>query len=386
MSSTTAPARVSEITAVFGDSHLHAEGDLLALRYDDDGQLWSVEEPGILRQWDTASGDAKTTFSLSDLETLWGFGPHARLLASASDDLSIWDARTGEVLKAISQPSWVTAFAFHPKQALVATGHDDGKVRVWDINKQKLARELSNHTEPISALAFAADGKKLAVASEDKLISLWQTSDGKYLGALEGHKDRIPALAWHPDGKRLVSAGWDTTARVWDVQSFEPVILLNYHDTQVYALAFSPDGKLLATADSGRQVPIWVRDWSVRAPGDCRSGIRPRRKWCGSLPRKNRSTRRPTAPMVNGLPAARIHTSASGTPRTVNQPGCWMGRRNRLPPWRLLRMARRWPAEVPPANQSGCSAPRMANRSSSFPIRSMVAPSRPWYFIQKAGL
>src|SRR5437867_1245319 len=106
MSFTIEPVRMTDAAVVFGDPHLHAEGELLALRYDDDGLLWSVEEPGVLRQWDTARGEARAAFPLSDLETLWAFGAHARLLASAADDLSIWDARTGNVLVTIRQPSW----------------------------------------------------------------------------------------------------------------------------------------------------------------------------------------------------------------------------------------------------------------------------------------
>lgn len=257
MTSTIFPANALPLAQVFGDPHLHVDGDVLALTFAPDGTLWSVEEPGVLRHWDAAKAKQLEWQSLSDLETLWCFSRDARVLASASNDLSFWDVSSGQVLTAVPQPSWVTALAFHPDPAFLATGHDDGIVRLWDAAGHHLVREFRLHKKPISALAFNADGSRLASAAEDKAIALWNVDDGKHQGTFNGHTDRIPGLAWHPDGKSLVSIGWDTTARIWDVQTGQPVMLLNTHANQVTALAFSKDGSLLACADSGFAVHVW---------------------------------------------------------------------------------------------------------------------------------
>jgi WD40 repeat protein len=235
----------------------HTDGELLALAFAGDDTLWSVEEPGRLRQWDVIHGQALRETLLSDLEPLWTFGGNAQLLASASDDLYLWGVAAGRKLCDISQPSWVNAVAFSSDLHYVATGHDDKCVRIWEVTTQHLLYELRGHQLPISTLAFSPDGKCLASASEDRTIRLWQVSNGQQVGVLTGHTDRIPALIWHPRGHLLVSAGWDTTARVWDVESGEPVILLNTHADQLTALAFSPDGKWLACADSAYAIHVW---------------------------------------------------------------------------------------------------------------------------------
>ncbi len=258
MASAVLPANAVPLEQVFGDPHLHIDGEMLALTFAPDGTLWSVEEPGVLRHWDPVNGRQLDWQSLSDLETLWAFSGDARVLASASDDLTFWDTSSGQVLTAVPQPSWVTALTFHPDPAYLATGHDDGVVRLWDAAGHHLVHEFRSHRRPISALAFSADGSYLATAGEDKIIILWQVKQGKYLGNLVGHTDRIPALAWHPDGKFLVSTGWDTTARVWDAATLDPVILLNSHAGQVNALAFSKDGSLLACGDSSQEDPLAV--------------------------------------------------------------------------------------------------------------------------------
>jgi WD40 repeat protein len=244
-------------TRIFGTARFHANGDLQALAFVADGSIRSVEEPGVLCHWNATTGQPLFRHHLSEVETLWVFDAEAKLLASASDDLSIWDAATGRRVATLPQPSWVTTVAFSPPGNLVATGHDDGQVRLWDIPSRRLLRELPAHTHPVSALAFRRDGKALASAGEDRIIHIWDIDTAKLLGTLRGHTDRIPALVWVPSGARLVSAGWDTTARVWDVRNGEPIILLNSHADQVNALTISPDGRLLACADSANRIHVW---------------------------------------------------------------------------------------------------------------------------------
>jgi WD40 repeat protein len=257
MAATSVPARPRPV--VFGDPKLHTDGDLAALAFAPDGSLWSVEEGGVVRCWD-GSGRQLRCFALSDLEMVWCFSADARLLASASDDLSVWETASGQIRAAIPQRGWVTALAFRSDHSLVATGHDDGAVRCWEIRGGGLVAEFRGHDRAVSALAFRGDGARLASAGEDKMIHLWDVARERRVGTLAGHTDRIPALAWHPLGRRLVSAGWDNTARVWDGDTCRPEALLDGHAAQVTALAFDAGGDLLACADASGAVHVWDFD------------------------------------------------------------------------------------------------------------------------------
>jgi WD40 repeat protein len=239
---------------------LHTERDLLALGIANDGTVWSVEEPGRLRQWNLGNRKQLNEHTLDELATVWTFNWAARLLGSASDEVAVWEISSGEQLAGWSAMSWVTALAFQPGAPVLATGHDDALICVWNWIDKKQLFDLRGHEKPVSALAFSPDRKRLASACEGRIINIWNLADGKLIGTLKGHTDRIPAVAWHPDSRRLFSAGWDTTVRVWDTHTFDPIILLNSHATQVHALTLSADGKLLASADSDNAVHLWLTD------------------------------------------------------------------------------------------------------------------------------
>ncbi|MFO0875998.1 MAG: WD40 repeat domain-containing protein [Gemmataceae bacterium] len=261
MSSTAfPPLSPSEPPRVFGAPTFHTDGDILALGVASDGVLWSVEEPGELRGWSLATRRLIVSTPLESFASLWAFNWAARLLASASDEVTVWEVASASQLASWATPAWITALAFQPGATLLATGHDDGTVRVWDWAEQKPLLELDAHGTEVSALAFSLDRKRLATAGEDKRIHLWDLETGRQVGTLQGHKDRITGLAWHPDNRRLFSSAWDTTVRVWDATTCEPIILLNSHATQVHALALSADGKLLASADSRNDLHVWDTD------------------------------------------------------------------------------------------------------------------------------
>jgi len=244
------------VTRVFGEPRFHTDGDIAALAFVADGSLRSIDEAGVLRQW-SADGRLLARYFLSDLETVWAFGPGGQLLASGNDDLLLWDTSSGQLLGRLAQDSWVTAVAFSPDGRTVASGHDDGTLRFRDTATQKLLGEIRAHPKSISAIAFVPGGERIATAGEDRTVRIWDWFSHKRLAEFKSHTDRIPALAWNPDGSLLISAGWDTSARVWRPPQADPVMLLNSHADQVHALAYSPDGKFLACADSDFDIYLW---------------------------------------------------------------------------------------------------------------------------------
>lgn len=248
------PARV---VRVLGDPRFRLEGALLALLPHWNGTTWTVEEPGILRQWNSKEGRELQHHSLSDLEMLWALGGNQPVLASAADDLTFWNAGDGTATKTIKQPAWITALSLRTDGSMLATGHDDGRVRLWDTTSCSMVREWTQETSPVSTLAFSSDGHKLAVGRENRQLNLYDAVHGVDIGKLKGHTDRISAISWHPTTRYFATSSWDTTCRLWSVQDGEQIFILNGQADQVHSVAFSPDGSILASSDSDATIWLW---------------------------------------------------------------------------------------------------------------------------------
>src|SRR3989442_14387284 len=108
------PLSPSEPPRVSGAPTLHTDNDLLALGTPADGTLWSVEEPGLLRQWSLATRRQLSEKALDEAATVWAFNWAGRLLASGSSEVDVWEVHSGEQLIGWSADSWVTALAFQP--------------------------------------------------------------------------------------------------------------------------------------------------------------------------------------------------------------------------------------------------------------------------------
>src|SRR5262245_6058217 len=112
---------------------LQTEGELFALGFNVEGKLCSLEEPGLLRRWDLNTSRQTGKVLVEEVSPLWCFGPGCKVIATASDEVTLFDAVTSKMLVGFSGLPWVTALAFSANGKLLATGHDDGSIRLWDL-------------------------------------------------------------------------------------------------------------------------------------------------------------------------------------------------------------------------------------------------------------
>eukprot|EP00767_Chilomastix_cuspidata_P004078 gnl/Chilomastix_cuspidata/4206.p1 GENE.gnl/Chilomastix_cuspidata/4206~~gnl/Chilomastix_cuspidata/4206.p1 ORF type:complete len:609 (-),score=326.17 gnl/Chilomastix_cuspidata/4206:8-1834(-) len=104
--------------------------------------------------------------------------------------LSLWSPEFATPLRIFHNQSAVTACAFHPAGGLVAAGTEKGVVRLFVPLESKaplhraagdVARQLSGHSGPVSALAFSPDGLIMAAGTRDGKLYLWEIAEGRLL-------------------------------------------------------------------------------------------------------------------------------------------------------------------------------------------------------------
>lgn len=238
-----------------------------AIRNDDSPRNWHDLLSNL--KFDPAVG---TLSGHSNKVTSIAFSPDGKLLASASDDLSIllWDTTTWELVGAplsghregapcegegyfrIFCSGEINSLAFNPDGSLLASAGRDMTVRLWDpYTGEPIGEPLTGHEDWVSHVAFSPDGLMLASASWDQTIRIWDPSTGELITPpLSGHDAPVSSLAFSPDGSMLASGGWNNAIILWNPETGEQIQSIEAMPF-VWDVTFSPDGQVLASATCG---------------------------------------------------------------------------------------------------------------------------------------
>jgi len=227
-----------------------------------------------------------------------------QFLTAADDKLARRFKIAGDApTKTLPHPNLVDAVAFDDTGKVLATGCHDGNLRVFDVEKAALSKQVaahvkaapSNEAQPIYAVTWAPGGKQVLTASFDRSMKLWDAAGGtmirEFKGAPEpkpgdkleppkgpvGHRDQVFSAVFTKDGKLLASASSDRTVKLWDVASGNPIREFPNPDLKspfpgeppashpgwVHAVRFSADEKLLISAGPAPRYKGYVAAWTV---------------------------------------------------------------------------------------------------------------------------
>lgn len=186
-------------------------------------------------------------------------------LATAGRDgmIRLWDG-TGQLLgKWAGHTNEITALAFSPSAVSasqqLASVALDGKVKLWNLEKDKAIRTLTltppGESDELWSVAFSPDGQWIAAGGHQDRVYVWRR-DGVHVATLEGHTDRIRAVAFSPDNTTLISTAEDDTVRRWRWPN-PGLIALKMHQDAVFVAATSPDGERIALAGVEGTVSLW---------------------------------------------------------------------------------------------------------------------------------
>ena len=246
-------------------------------------------------------------------ETVYGvaYSPDGKVVATGSFDQSIklWDAATGKPIRTLAGPTanqrQILTVAFSPNGRILACGGEDNAVKLWDLSRRSAARgrkpppetPIGNlpHGNLVDVVAFDPSGNRLATGCHDGTVRIWDVAKGQLVRQIRAHVAGQPApvysLVWDHGGSRLISGSFDQTLKLWDVGSGELVrefrafngkTFPRGHLEGVLCASVSPDGKSLASGSSDRTIRIW----DVASGSVIRELTNPRLRPTGPAPRQ----------------------------------------------------------------------------------------------------
>jgi WD40 repeat protein len=250
---------------------------------------------GSVVSWDTVYipgqpppaefGKLAQTFTQQSAELAFP-GTGAVFYSAGEKSVKAWKLASETATRQFGLGGPVSAVAFNPAGTQVAGGSGDGRLRIFDIAKSALIRDVAAHGVPanqqaVYALAWNADGTQIVTASQDGSLKLWEAVSGKLVREFKafkekefpkGHQEAVLSVAFSPDGKQIASGGMDQSIKIWNIADGsvarqlrnpafsagggveaagdgKPVLA---HPGWVYALKWEKDGKLLSAGGAPR--------------------------------------------------------------------------------------------------------------------------------------
>jgi WD40 repeat protein/serine/threonine protein kinase len=256
--------------------------------------LFSGDDSGVGKLWDAATGsDARTIKGHTSGITDSCFLPRGNRLLTASHDGTVaqWDVTTGQELplalahanpeKRDAFDAPVTALALSPDGRQVLTLSEDVTgtsqqcvIRLWDVERARLIREIYRGRDNVTSLEFAGTGdaalsvhsprRAAADANSSSVVRRWDLESGREVtgaggGAYLDLGDRFDAI-WSaidvPHSGGVLAVGGNGAA-VWNPNDLtRPELVFKPHGG-VTSAGFSPDGKQVVTGSSDRRLKIW---------------------------------------------------------------------------------------------------------------------------------
>ena len=188
------------------------------IRWHPKGKEFACAAYGGVSFWSPDTVDPVRIFDWQGSLLTIAWSPDGKSVAGGAQDCSVhfWYVRSGKDLEMGGYPLKVAHLAWSPDSRLLATG-GSSDVTVWDCGGRGPAGteplSLSDHVQPIAALAWQNRGEFVASGCSEGRVILWKPGSLSKPLARTTLDSGISRLAWSPtDGRIAVGTESGTVA------------------------------------------------------------------------------------------------------------------------------------------------------------------------------
>lgn len=141
----------------------------------------------------------------------------------------------------------MSACSFNETGEWIALGCERlGQLIVWEWQSEAYVYKQQGHFFDVNSCAYAPDGSMIATAADDHKIKVWSTATGSCFVTFTEHTMPVSAVAFLPSGHALLSASLDGTVRAFDLMRYRNFRVLTSPDPcQFVSLAVDPSGEIV---------------------------------------------------------------------------------------------------------------------------------------------
>jgi serine/threonine protein kinase/WD40 repeat protein len=160
-----------------------------------------------------------------------------------------------QVLESVT--STINAASWHPDSTRIALACEDGKVILWDLERNERSVMGFELGTPAQCVAVSGDGKWIAAGGSSGTGRIWNLDSGKEVSRSLYHSERILGIDFSLDSTIVLTGSHDKTARYWDAETGWPLGPPLRHPDAVLSAAFNPDGERAVTGCKDAAVRFW---------------------------------------------------------------------------------------------------------------------------------
>jgi WD40 repeat protein len=141
----------------------------------------------------------------------------------------------------------VWTIALSPNGKTIVSGGADGKVRLWDVETEKVVARWTGHTDATIPPCWSVDGERVVSGSSFGTIRVWDVESGDtVLGPIKTGHMTMHAVIYSPDTTKIATGGYEPALKIWDAKTGNLLSTIKL-DEPVYSLAWTSDQKKLIT-------------------------------------------------------------------------------------------------------------------------------------------
>ena len=194
-------------------------GPVGSVQLSDDGRYAASvgAEDRTCRLWRTGTGSPVLTIPVEFGPVPLRFTPDSRqLLVNSPGKLTAWDVQTGRQRYAMPSRGDAMALSRDGRVGLVRA-HDESYGRVVSVWETATGRVLCELASEAKVFDVSPDGRHAVTADVDRTLGIWDVRTGRRVHTCDGHPEPVSSVAFTADGRSMVSMDSRPAIRRWEL-------------------------------------------------------------------------------------------------------------------------------------------------------------------------
>ncbi|KAK2466644.1 hypothetical protein APHAL10511_000902 [Amanita phalloides] len=193
-------------------------------------------------------------------------GRQSLFTGSRDQTVREWDLETREVFRVIGGIHTSSVLSICAHNGFLASAGSDGRVVVWDLDRDRLVKVMSDHEDSVLCVRF--DSERMVTCSKDRTVRTYSFPDLVPQFVLGQHRAAVNAVSIYKN--LIVSGSGDRSVKLWDadtgklLRSFD-----DHHSRGIASIDFKPPYILSGSSDKHLRLfdMTTLQGWSTTREG-----------------------------------------------------------------------------------------------------------------------